>query len=214
MVVANPMTAIKENDLFESLFERTSAGMLLVNDSRRYVNANNAACELLGLSRDQLLELRIDDLVAPELRGQTEEMFTAFIADGSQAGPFRLRLPDGREIDTLYSAMVNIIPGVHLSIFVTTDSSDAEGDLTELDVAGEGSGEPLNDREREVLGLLALGDSYREIAAKLHLAPETVRNYTRSARAKLGARSRAHAITLALTSGQLNLSGGSDPLSR
>ena len=181
--------------------------MLLADDQRRYVDANRAACELLGMSREEVLELRIDDLAAPELRGRTEEMFAAFIEDGSQAGSFRLKVPDGREIDCLYSATANVTPGVHLSVFMAPDVADAEVDLTVTEDVNETERTLLNDREREVLGLLALGDSYPEIAAKLHLSPETVRNYTRSARAKLGARSRAHAITLALQTGQLKLGG-------
>jgi len=192
--------------LLEDLFERSSAPMLLANDSRRYIDANSAACELLGVRREKLLEMRIDDLAAPELRGRTAEMFEAFIAEGTQAGRFRLKTPDGREIDCLYSATANVVPGVHLSVFMSPDAADSESDLTvEGSVAPLGADQCLSDREREVLSLIALGDSYQEVAAKLHLSAETVRNYTRSAREKLGARSRAHAITLALRTGQLLL---------
>lgn len=196
---------VHDRTLLDALFDRTSAPMLLADDQRRYVEVNRAGCDLLGVPREKILEMRIDDLASPELRGRTEEMFAAFLEEGSQAGPYRLKLPDGREVDVLYSATANVIPGVHLSVFMLPDGADSEGDLTASEEANADEREGLNVREREVLGLLALGDSYPEIAEKLHLSPETVRNYTRSARAKLGARSRAHAITLALQSGQLKL---------
>lgn len=61
----------------------------------------------------------------------------------------------------------------------------------------------LTDREREVLTLLDLGENNSSIAALLHLSPETVRSHTRSARTRLGARSRSHAIALAISSGQI-----------
>lgn len=49
---------------------------------------------------------------------------------------------------------------------------------------------PLTDRELEVLRVSRTGASVNEIAAQVHLAPGTVRNYLSSAMAKLGAGSR------------------------
>jgi two-component system, NarL family, response regulator DesR len=49
---------------------------------------------------------------------------------------------------------------------------------------------PLTDRELEVLRASRTGASINEIAAQVHLAPGTVRNYLSSAMAKLGVSSR------------------------
>ncbi|MFC4336312.1 response regulator transcription factor [Salininema proteolyticum] len=49
---------------------------------------------------------------------------------------------------------------------------------------------PLTDRELEVLAAARKGGSVKEIAAEVHLAQGTVRNYLSSAMAKLGARTR------------------------
>ncbi|RRQ81522.1 response regulator transcription factor [Streptomyces griseofuscus] len=62
-------------------------------------------------------------------------------------------------------------------------------------------GLPLVDREIQVLGLIAQGGSYSEIAAALHLAHASVKNYAASAIKKLGARSQAHAVHLAYQAG-------------
>ncbi len=62
-------------------------------------------------------------------------------------------------------------------------------------------GLPLVDREIQVLGLIAQGGSYAEIAAQLHLAHASVKNYAASAIKKLGARSQAHAVHLAYQAG-------------
>jgi DNA-binding CsgD family transcriptional regulator len=62
---------------------------------------------------------------------------------------------------------------------------------------GEGQGVPLSGREREILGLIAGGDSGAQIAEALVLSPETVRTHIRNAMSKLGASSRAQAVALA-----------------
>ena len=53
--------------------------------------------------------------------------------------------------------------------------------------------EPLSDREREILRLLAQGLSNREIADRLSLAQGTVKNYVSTILQKLGARDRTQA---------------------
>jgi DNA-binding NarL/FixJ family response regulator len=63
----------------------------------------------------------------------------------------------------------------------------------------------LTVREREVLGHLAEGLSIEEIAADLVLSTETIRTHVRNAMGKLGTRTRAHAIVVALRRGELAL---------
>ncbi len=63
--------------------------------------------------------------------------------------------------------------------------------------------DPLTDREREVLREAADGAPNAEIAAYLHLAEGTVRNYLSTAMAKLGARNRTEAATIAHERGWL-----------
>ena len=52
----------------------------------------------------------------------------------------------------------------------------------------------LTEREREILALIAIGATNREIAAELHLSPHTVKEHTSSLYRKLGARNRADAV--------------------
>src|ERR1700756_2618582 len=53
---------------------------------------------------------------------------------------------------------------------------------------------PLSEREREVLGLLAAGQTNREIAASLHLSPFTVKDHASAVYRKLGVRGRMQAV--------------------
>lgn len=61
----------------------------------------------------------------------------------------------------------------------------------------------LSEREREILRLLADGLSNKEIAGQLFLSEGTVKNYVSSIFAKLHARHRAQAISMAIRQGLL-----------
>jgi DNA-binding NarL/FixJ family response regulator len=63
----------------------------------------------------------------------------------------------------------------------------------------------LTVREREVLERLAEGTSIEDIAGELVLSTQTIRTHVRNAMAKLGTRTRAHAIVVALRRGELEL---------
>jgi DNA-binding CsgD family transcriptional regulator len=56
-------------------------------------------------------------------------------------------------------------------------------------------------REREVLALLATGATDGEIADVLQLSPATVQTHVRNAKTRLGARTRAQAVALAIAHG-------------
>jgi DNA-binding NarL/FixJ family response regulator len=64
----------------------------------------------------------------------------------------------------------------------------------------------LTDRQREVLALLGHGRSMEQIGQELHISSETARTHVQNAMRSLEARTRTHAILLALRSGELKLS--------
>ncbi len=57
-----------------------------------------------------------------------------------------------------------------------------------------------------MLALLAAGATDEQIAGLLELSPATVQTHVRNAKAKLGARTRAQAVALALQGGMIELS--------
>ena len=61
----------------------------------------------------------------------------------------------------------------------------------------------LSPREREVLAGLAEGLNGEGVAARLVIAPETVRTHVRNAMEKLEAHTRTHAVVIALRSGEI-----------
>jgi DNA-binding NarL/FixJ family response regulator len=63
----------------------------------------------------------------------------------------------------------------------------------------------LTEREIEVLSNIMLGLSNRQIAAKLHLSPETVKSHVSNVVSKLHARDRTHAAVLGIARGIVSL---------
>lgn len=67
--------------------------------------------------------------------------------------------------------------------------------------AARAEGVPLTRRQRQVLLLIADGLTSGEIAARLVVQPGTAKSHTRDLLARLGARSRAHAVAVAFRRG-------------
>ena len=67
----------------------------------------------------------------------------------------------------------------------------------------EASPASLSHRERQVLDAVARGSQDDEMALALHLSAHTIRSHTKSALRKLGARTRAHAVAIAYSTGAL-----------
>lgn len=65
--------------------------------------------------------------------------------------------------------------------------------------------ETLSARELAVLRLVALGHSNKESAARLAIKEETVKAHVSAVLAKLGARDRTHAVTIAIKRGMLEV---------
>ena len=63
--------------------------------------------------------------------------------------------------------------------------------------------EDISTREQEVLGLLVQGFNYRQIAEKIFISPETVRNHIRNIYEKLHVHSRSEAVAKAIKQGLL-----------
>lgn len=101
---------------FRALFEGAQDAVLIVDDERRFVEANAAAGSLLGLSPEQMLGRRIEEFVEHIQGGTVETSWQQFQEAGTQRGECRLRRADGSLCDVEYSAKTSFAPGLHLSI--------------------------------------------------------------------------------------------------
>lgn len=175
---------------FWRVFETSRNAMLLMDDGRHYTDLNDAATRLFGVGPRELEGRLSDEFVPPDLRGEIEARWSAFIADGHAHGHYALELPSGKRVDIEYSSTANVVPGRHLTI------------LLELDGITPPS-ETLTPREREVVRAVAQGATTSEIAGQLFISPTTVDTHVRKAMLRLGAKNRAHLIALALGGGEI-----------
>ncbi|GBG10868.1 DNA-binding response regulator [Paenibacillus sp. MY03] len=127
---------------------------------------------------------------AEELRGRCKVIIlTTFARSGYferalKAGVSAYLLKDSPS-EELASSIRNVMAGQR--IYASELMDEAYG--------GSGFDNPLTEREREVLGLVADGKNTKEIATELFLTTGTVRNYISVILDKLGVSNRIEAIT-------------------
>src|SRR5581483_2157251 len=73
------------------------------------------------------------------------------------------------------------------------------------ELADHASEDDLSPREIDVLRLVATGNGNRDIAARLSITEETVKNHMTHILAKLGANDRTHAVTIGIRRGFIEL---------
>lgn len=185
--------------------------MLIADDQRRWVTGNDAACDLLGIAREDVPWRAMDDFTPPSERSKLEEQWEAFLASGAAEGWYQLYIPDRGPVSVEFSATANVLPARHLSVFIPPDeisgergSDPAAREATWRPIMAEGSGRlPLTEREREVMTLVASGLQSADMAERLFLSPETIKSHVHNAMGKLGAHTRAHAVAIALVTEQI-----------
>jgi DNA-binding CsgD family transcriptional regulator len=188
-------------------FERSLNPMLIVDtEERRYLDANAAACLFMRIPREEVVNHRVDEFIPPEFQTDIDERWRKFLRDGGASEDVEWYFPDGERRVPIVVGAAPIRPRQHLIVvlpWTTHEEADAAL-IAEVDkVEKAGHTFKLTDREREVLTLLALGDTGEQIAQQLFISPETVRTHVQHARQKLGATTRGHAIALALGAGEI-----------
>lgn len=98
----------------QAIFEATVEGMLILNDELRYIEANPAACKILGRSREEIIGKEMG-CFSEDARG-TKGWFKRVLDEGPDTGTGEFRLSNGAVLDVEYMAKKDILPGVHLLV--------------------------------------------------------------------------------------------------
>ena len=114
--------------LFRAIFESALDAILILDDSRRTVDANPAACTLFGLELNTLVGSQLDEFIEPQLVPILGERWQIFLERGTGKGELQIVRRDGTRRDVELTSRANFVPGRHVSIL---------RDITEQKVAEE-----------------------------------------------------------------------------
>lgn len=159
----------------QALFDHSNDAILLADDRGSYVEANPAACALLGYLRDELLSVGVADLFSASERNWAEGAWHEFLEAGTLRGECSLRRKNGTLLRADCSAIAHIQPGLHLSIF--RDVSERNRLQSQL----------LRQQRLESVGRLASGVAHdlNNILTPILMAPAMLRNFVADAGARM-----------------------------
>ena len=213
---------------FRSAFDNSMNAMVVVDDDRRFIDVNLAACKLFGRTREDLHDQRLDDTAMP---GEYDTIWDEVMAAGSFSVDRQINRPDGSHVLVRVIATADVEPGRHFATYLpipmrlgaaafahpagkSTAASRAEERRAHERRASE---RRRGDRRTPVLrGRTCLPASARSsrcsrraatgegIAHSLGLSAETIRTHVRNAMDKLEVRTRSHAIAVAIRSGEID----------
>jgi DNA-binding CsgD family transcriptional regulator len=193
------LAARSEPERLMRLFQRSPVPMFLVDNERRYVEANRPARLVFRLRQDELRNLRIGDLTPPSLLPMLEDAWTRLLGAGCVAGEYEVAGLDGGSFRVVYCAAADVLAGHHLIAFAPLGWSSAE--VFEEVVDTSATEPPLTQREVEVLQLAADGRTGPQIATELVVSPGTIRSHFENIYAKLAVGDRAGAVARAIRLG-------------
>ena len=180
--------------------------MALIDEEMLYVDVNPVHAEVFGRARDEIVGTRLDAYLPENELPTVEAEHNEFLSAGEYSGERRYIRADGSVVRVQYAAASETITGRKLALFVSNVVEEDEGD--ESNGAGAAhavlaGAEDLSPRETEVVRLVAMGMTSRQIAAQLTVSTETVRTHIRNALAKTGTRTRAQLVAQVMGTGSL-----------
>jgi formate hydrogenlyase transcriptional activator len=102
--------------LFRAIVFQPSTPILLTDNDRRYQEASIGASKLLGMPREKIIGLSLDDFTAPSFRPVILERWRAFLKEGVQEGMLPLVGLDGTPREVEYIVKANVLPKRNLLV--------------------------------------------------------------------------------------------------
>jgi PAS domain S-box-containing protein len=174
--------------------------MVLLDERRRHVEVNGPYLQLLGYRRGELVGRPIYEIVAGGPVMSTDEWHAA-LAQRQFTGIAVLVCSGGRRVTIEFAGHPEVVTGQRLVLGVALRTGRATRQPADV-TSSEAEPGTLSKREHEVVRLLSEGANGPEVAEALQLTHNTVRTHARNAMIKLGARTRAQLVAMALAEGR------------
>jgi PAS domain S-box-containing protein len=203
-----------ENELLESeqrfrqAFEHAAIGMAVCAPDGRWLQVNQALCDLVGYRADELLEMSFQDITHPDDLELDLDYVRRLYAGEISTYQMEKRYirKDGTTVRILLTgSVVRNADGVPVYALaqiqgVTERTHAGAASRSELPTL-DADPRALSEREHEILTLAANGNTNDQIAGQLAISPETVQTYARRAMRKLNAGTRTQAVATAIRRG-------------
>ena len=190
------------SDLLGIVSRTAFEGLLVVDDSRRYVHVNEPAARLFGAPEEQIVNRRIEDFTPSQLWPVVQRLWNEFKQEGTLQGRAEVLRGDRSHALVEYRATRDFRPGEHLVAVRELAAPPASVDGVRAEMRRDRPA--LTPREREVLQLAAYGRRTREIAELLSVSSGTVKTHFEHAYEKLEARDRSAAVAECLRRGLID----------
>ncbi len=107
---------VDHQNRLQALFDNAQDAIMLFNQFGYFIDANPAACQLLGYTRDEICRLHMYDMFPEDELARVVDIRQQVLATGRSQGEVRRRRKDGSIVEVEYRAVANITPGVHLTV--------------------------------------------------------------------------------------------------
>lgn len=211
MVSQSPSHVVAEGvDWLKVLWERSPAGIYLTDPAGRVLWVNRKWCDLTGRSLESAMGDGWRDAIHPDDRERIDREWTTPSADrGAFVSEYRYLRPDGAVIRILGRATEYTDADGNLLGFigVTMDFPEAKQArksvraVAKLESKLDEESPALSKREREVAGLLADGNSNKQVAKRLGISVRTAEAHRARIMRKLRLGSLASLVRYAIQSG-------------
>jgi two-component system cell cycle sensor histidine kinase/response regulator CckA len=139
------VTLREHEQKLRAVFDTALDAIFITDGDRRYVDVNPAGCDLIGVSKRDLVGRYVDEFLTPQRLELVRETWDQYVAGGPVREEWETMRPDGTVVISEASARPNFVPGLHIAFM--RDVTDRKRLETEL----------LSAQKLESLGRLAGG---------------------------------------------------------
>ncbi|MCD6192685.1 MAG: PAS domain S-box protein [Candidatus Aminicenantes bacterium] len=122
----------KSEERYKSIFEGSRDAIFIADENARFVEVNQAACELTGYSREELLNMRIPDLHGEADLHAYKKYFHQIMKGESILSEAKILRKDGTKVNTEFSNKRIFIDGIPYMHTVARDVSEWKKDKEKI----------------------------------------------------------------------------------